>query len=215
MDSHLQIISGKYRGRKLSMPPSARPTQNRARIALFNMLDEIRKSGVGSRESCLSNASHLGTSRFPESESSRLLIPDSRFTVWDAFAGSGAFGIEFLSRNWAKCVIFTDTDADAVKAIRKNLTGIDFDAVVYQKDALVAAKEFGKASDVVFIDPPYDKPELGERLVSMLAEMAKPGTIIILEKEKGKREEEKGNENFTILKDKIYGRSHFFIMRKN
>jgi hypothetical protein len=39
MDSKLQIISGKHRGRKLRLPPDARPTQNRARIALFNMME--------------------------------------------------------------------------------------------------------------------------------------------------------------------------------
>ncbi|MBP5707580.1 MAG: RsmD family RNA methyltransferase, partial [Alphaproteobacteria bacterium] len=64
MESKLQIISGKYRGRKLSLPASARPTQNRARIALFNMLE------------------------------SNIIDPTDKFTVWDAFAGSGAFGIE-------------------------------------------------------------------------------------------------------------------------
>ncbi|MBQ8728761.1 MAG: RsmD family RNA methyltransferase, partial [Alphaproteobacteria bacterium] len=35
----MQIISGQFRGRKLQLPPDARPTQNRARIALFNMLE--------------------------------------------------------------------------------------------------------------------------------------------------------------------------------
>ena len=41
MKSNLQIISGKYRGKKLVLPPDARPTQNMARGALFNMLNEI------------------------------------------------------------------------------------------------------------------------------------------------------------------------------
>lgn len=41
MDSKLQIISGAYRGRKLCLPPDARPTQNRARIALFNMIQSM------------------------------------------------------------------------------------------------------------------------------------------------------------------------------
>ncbi len=41
MDSKLQIISGKYRGKKLILPPDARPTQNLARGALFNMLNEL------------------------------------------------------------------------------------------------------------------------------------------------------------------------------
>ena len=64
MDSKLQIISGAYRGRKLRLPPNARPTQNRARIALFNMLE----SGI--------------------------VDFNQNLSVWDAFAGyleSGKF----------------------------------------------------------------------------------------------------------------------------
>ncbi len=41
MESNLQIISGQYRGRRLYLPPSARPTQNRARMAIFNMLASL------------------------------------------------------------------------------------------------------------------------------------------------------------------------------
>ena len=78
MNSKLQIISGKFRGRKLYLPPNARPTQQRARAALFNML----ASGVVGTDGCIN--------------------------VWDAFAGSGAFGIEFISRYPNAKVVFTD-----------------------------------------------------------------------------------------------------------
>ena len=47
MDSKLQIISGMHRGRKLALPRGARPTQNRARIALFNMLMSIADTAPG------------------------------------------------------------------------------------------------------------------------------------------------------------------------
>ena len=77
MKSNLQIISGKYRGKKLCLPPDARPTQNMARGALFNMLYEI-------------------------------IDIDKPIAVWDVFAGSGAFGIECLSRFNNTAVVFTD-----------------------------------------------------------------------------------------------------------
>ncbi|MCL2889880.1 MAG: RsmD family RNA methyltransferase, partial [Alphaproteobacteria bacterium] len=122
MNSKLQIISGKYGGRKLALPVAARPTQNKARIALFNMLDEVLGANMRSQ------------------------------TVWDAFAGSGEFGIEFLSRDWANDVIFTDIDSDAIKTINKNLVGIARNPIIRQIDATVAADKFGAAADVIFID---------------------------------------------------------------
>ena len=133
--------------------------------------------------------------------------------VWDAFAGSGAFGIEFLSRNWAKYAIFTDTNAGAVRTIRKNLTGIDGDAIVKTTDALSAADEFGPRADVIFLDPPYADHELGEKLVKKLSRIAKAGAIVVWEQEQGTGTG-KRNGNFTILKDKTYGRARFLIMKK-
>ena len=91
MDSKLQIISGIYRGRKLDLPRGARPTQNRARIALFNMLE----SGI--------------------------IQPNEKIKVWDTFAGSGAFGIECLSRYPNAVGTFTDIANDSIKTVRNNL----------------------------------------------------------------------------------------------
>ena len=88
MDSKLQIISGRFHGRKLYLPPNARPTQNRARAALFNML------------------------------AAGLVNVGDNLCVWDAFAGSGAFGIEFLSRYPNSRVIFTDIDPESRVASR-------------------------------------------------------------------------------------------------
>ncbi|MCL1786168.1 MAG: RsmD family RNA methyltransferase [Alphaproteobacteria bacterium] len=178
MNSNLQIISGKFRGRKLALPKDARPTQNRARIALFNMLDDLRLSPT---------------------------------TVWDAFAGSGAFGIEFLSRGAARHVIFTDKDADSIKTINKNLAGFDKDSfTIKQADAIAAAAELAARADLVFVDPPYAEPSLGEKLVAAL----RPGTIVVWEME-GIGHKAYGIDGFEILKHKKYGRAEFIIMRKN
>ena len=108
MDSKLQIISGKHRGRKLRLPPDARPTQNRARIALFNMLE----SGIVDLSEPLS--------------------------VWDAFAGSGAFGLECLSRYSDLNVIFTDVSPTSLKTVRDNLNVLGETAIVKQADAIAS-----------------------------------------------------------------------------
>jgi len=188
MDSNLQIISGKFRGRKLALPATARPTQNRARIALFNILNSTLKTKA---------ATTCGDG--------------SKLTVWDAFAGSGAFGIEFLSRGWAARAIFTDNAPASIKAINKNLNGFDAgEFTVKQTDALAAATEFGPHADIVFVDPPYENPELGEKLI---AAITKPGAIIVWETEKS-YQLAMSNEQFDVLKDKIYGRARLLILQK-
>ncbi len=94
MNSNLQIISGKLRGKKLFLPANARPTQNKARIAIFNML----MSGI-----------------FDFTKD---------FKVWDVFAGSGAVGCEFLSRFENANVLFTDLSSDSIKTIQKNVDNL-------------------------------------------------------------------------------------------
>ena len=136
MDSKLQIISGAYRGRRLRLPPDARPTQNRARIALFNMIE----SGV------------VDTS--------------GNLMVWDAFAGSGAFGIECLSRYAGARVVFTDTSPTSIKTIRDNLAtlAVGVRASVVQMDAIGAVNKYGVGANLIFVDPPYVDENLGRAL---------------------------------------------------
>ena len=181
----MQIISGMYRGRKLKLPPEARPTQNRARIALFNMLESgIVDAGTG-------------------------------MVVWDAFAGSGAFGMECVSRYPNAKVIFTDVSPTSIKTVRDNLSqlGVGVRASVFQNDAIGAIGRFGADADVVFVDAPYDNAELGCAFVKRLGTVAKSGAILIWEQEA---------TNFVpadetlweILRDKTYGRARFLILEK-
>lgn len=176
MNSNLQIISGKFRGRKLALPDGARPTQNRARIALFNILTSLDVAPA---------------------------------IVWDAFAGSGAFGLEFMSRTDAT-VIFTDL---SVKTVQKNLFA---PATVVQTDAINALQKYGAISDLIFIDPPYAEPALGAAFVRKLTPIAKPGAILVWEFENiGTGDLVFGTGNWDILRDKTYGRARFIILRKS
>ncbi|MBQ6359641.1 MAG: 16S rRNA (guanine(966)-N(2))-methyltransferase RsmD [Lachnospiraceae bacterium] len=84
-------------------------------------------------------------------------IPGARFL--DLFAGSGAIGIEALSRGAAECV-FAEKDMRAVKVIRENLrhTKLDADARVMPGDAgvvLAGLDREGRSFDIIFMDPPY------------------------------------------------------------
>lgn len=184
MNSNLQIISGRFRGRKLSLPRDARPTQNRSRIALFNMLE----SGI-------------------------MRFGNKPFVVWDAFAGSGAFGIELLSRYPLANAIFTDSSTDSIKTIKNNLNAIE-NATVANVDTISVIDKYAPKADIVFIDPPYADAKLGALLVKKLAKMSKPNTIIVWEME-NTFNPEINTEFFTVLKDKIYGRARFLIIKTN
>ena len=185
MDSKLQIISGVFRGRKLRLPPDARPTQNRARIALFNMLE----SGI--------------------------IAPGDHFNVWDAFAGSGAFGLECLSRYPNATVVFTDTSATSIKTVRDNLATLNIGprATVVHADAIFSNQKYVSQSDLIFIDAPYSNPELGLSFVAGATQYAKSGTILIWEQEVTNKHEPNTTQ-WDILRDKTYGRARFLILQR-
>ena len=84
--------------------------------------------------------------------------------VLDLFAGSGQLGLEALSRG-ARYAVFIDTDPAAQKLIKENikLCGFTNIATVYRRDALDYLKRC-EAFDLIFIDPPYASPFVGEAL---------------------------------------------------
>jgi 16S rRNA (guanine966-N2)-methyltransferase len=142
----MRVIAGKYRGRPLRSLPGTdiRPTSDRLRETLFNVL----------------------TAGNPEALEG---------SVWlDLFAGTGAVGIEALSRG-AKHVYFVETAAGATKLIERNLQSLgivagykilreDLSGVLWrlQRQHIVA--------DVVFLDPPYRMQHAYEETLTALAE---------------------------------------------
>ena len=186
MDSKLQIISGVHRGRKLYLPVGARPTQNMARTAIFNML-------------------------------TGLLFDWQNLVAWDAFAGSGALGIEILSRNPQSTVIFTDTSDDSIAVVQKNIAQLGLDWTRYQIDknnSLERIWKYGPRVNLVFVDPPYSNPTLGIDFIQKLADKVLAGTLVVQEIESSvpyAPDETK----WTILRDKKYGRARFLILRRN
>ena len=185
MESKLQIISGMFRGRKLRLPPNARPTQNRARIALFNMLE----SGI--------------------------VDAGAEMVVWDAFAGSGVFGMECLSRYATASVVFTDVAPTSIKTVRDNLAalGVGPRASVIQADAIAAVDKYGAGADLIFVDPPYADENLGRAFVARVAGVARAGTVLIWEQEVG-HEAQPDVRVWDVLRDKTYGRARFLILQK-
>ena len=124
----------------------------------------------------------------------------------DLFAGSGALGIEALSRGMDK-MIFVDQNFKAVKVIKANLNQLDLmsQAEVYKNNADRALKALAKREvqfDVIFLDPPYNKGLINEA-ISRIAEfnLLKENGIIVCEFSH--------NEEITIAPFQMIKRYHY------
>lgn len=152
----MRIVAGKFRGKTLTSPSddSIRPTSDRARESMFNIL--------GSR---------LG----PVLVGKRVL---------DLFAGTGALGLEALSRGAAH-VTFVETGAEARGLIRDHIEAFGAAGItkLLRRDAtaLGAPGSFGQF-DLIFLDPPYNQG-LGEKALAELAGNGwiAPGATIVWE----------------------------------
>jgi 16S rRNA (guanine966-N2)-methyltransferase len=157
----MRVIAGIYRSRALHSMPGfdLRPTSDRLRETLFNVLTAGNPSALEG-------------------------------TVWiDLYAGTGAVGIEALSRG-AAMVHFVESSAKAAELIHKNLRSLGVsNSEVLKQDAVRALRmlETRKiVADVVFLDPPYRMDEAYKQTLENLAEssLLKPEGIVIAEHEK-------------------------------
>ena len=104
--------------------------------------------------------------------------------VLDLYAGSGALGIEALSRG-AESAVFVERDQQALAALRRNLDAVGADAEVRRQDvARFLAQPEGKF-DLVFCDPPYDvAPRIAGRLAESLPALLEESARIVTESDK-------------------------------
>lgn len=189
----LKIIGGKHRGRTIATPEgqTTRPTASRARESLFNILAHANWSGVDVRG---------GTSPLIEAR------------VLDAFAGSGALGLEALSRGAAHAT-FLDSDATAIKLIGENLRklGETAQAKVIRADA-TRPPPGREACDLVFLDPPY-RSGLAAPALAALAEAGwlRPGAIATVEL--ASTEDIVPPAGFETIDERRYGAAKILILR--
>jgi 16S rRNA (guanine966-N2)-methyltransferase len=158
----MRVIAGQYRSRRLLSLPGVdlRPTADKLRQTLFNVL----------------------TAGNPEALEG---------SVWlDLYAGTGAVGIEALSRGAAK-VHFVESSAKAADLIRQNLKslGVNSGAQVLSQNvsrSLRALEELGVVAGYVFLDPPYSMEEEYSQTLASLASssLVQAQTIIVAEHEK-------------------------------
>ncbi len=144
-------------------------------------------------------------------------IEDS--TVLDLFAGSGAIGIEFLSRR-AEKAYFCDVSIKAIEMIEQNLnkTKLKEKAEVFNKDYLKCIEELKNIQfDIIFLDPPYKEKFSIEALKRINeAKMLKNGGIIIIETDEPERDlKEISNINidYKIYDLRKYGRVSLIFLK--
>ena len=144
-----------------------------------------------------------------------ILAPELRgAAVLDLFAGSGALGIEALSRGGERAV-FVDKSPKAVAVIKKNLESsrLRERATILERDSLDYLRDCGGGFDLIFLDPPYGGG-LYERALGLIAEkkLLSPGGAVAAE-----WDEAVGApafpEGFVREKDRRYGRVHISILR--
>ncbi len=184
----MRITGGSLRGRKLAAPSgmATRPSTDRLREALFNILAHGRLA--------------------PELSGARVV---------DLFAGSGALGLEALSRG-ASFALFIDDAAAARAAIRRNIEALDLaeKTKVWRRDARKPGRCAPFAPfDLAFLDPPYGKG-LAEPALAALAAggWLKPGAWAVVEE--SARADFSPPPPFTRLESRDYGdtRLHFLRM---
>jgi len=185
----MRIVGGKHRGRRLLAPPGerVRPTSDRAREALFNILSHGRLAAEG--------------------------VPFADAVVLDAFAGTGVLGLEALSRGAAEA-LFIEQDREALVILRRNIAalGEDAHARIISGDATRPPRA-PSACGLAFIDPPY-RSGLAAPAVAALdaAGWLMPGALAILEL--GAREELAPPAGFILLDERVYGAARLVFLRR-
>jgi 16S rRNA (guanine966-N2)-methyltransferase len=145
-------------------------------------------------------------------------MPGAR--VLDLFAGSGALGIEALSRG-ASSVVFVEGDRQPAQIIESNLARTKLKGRVRQQDVFDFLRHASGAEmfDVIFADPPYEKTEAGERFTEkLLANEALPHLmdadgIFVLEKQPTEALPEM--KHWRLLRQKIYGATEVLFLTQS
>lgn len=185
----MRIVAGRLRGRAIVAPEGqvTRPTSDRARQAIFNVLE------------------HAAWAERLEG-----------LRIIDLYAGSGALGFEAMSRGAGFC-LFVETDDWARGAIRENADayGLMGATRVHRRSAIDLGVRPGSAGapfDLAFLDPPYGQG-LGDQTLARLLDggWLKPGGIVVFER--GSEEPEIETPGYERLDARDYGAARVLFLR--
>lgn len=176
--SSVRILAGRWRGKRLEVPPGARPTSGRAREALFDIL---QGSVVGGR-------------------------------VLDLYAGSGAIGLEALSRGAAEAV-FVETEHGALDANVARCAPASRTVQVIGSDARRAIDRLAREKrifELVFADPPYSRGV--SALTASIGQLVAPGGRLVLQTDADGEAPEIAE--FSAPERRAYSRNVFWIYER-
>ena len=183
----MRVVGGRLRGRTIASPAShdIRPTADRLRESLFNILMHAYDDSV----------------------------TDAR--VLDLFAGTGALGIEAVSRG-AAFTLFVDNGAEARALLRQNVEALGLGGVtkVYRRDATNPGPAYPvEPFSLAFLDPPYGKG-LGEKALASLRDGGWLTTQALVVVEDSKAAAFKAPDGFEEIERRAYDDTEFVILRK-
>jgi 16S rRNA (guanine966-N2)-methyltransferase len=138
-----------------------------------------------------------------------LIGPVDGATVLDLFAGSGALGLEALSRG-ADRAVFVESDRDACRTINANLDKLKLHGTVLCQDVLRAVGAERGVYDLVLCDPPYDFDRT--RLTTQLARLLQPDGLLVYES--SSREEAPEVPPLTEMTSRKYGSARLTLFRR-
>jgi 16S rRNA (guanine966-N2)-methyltransferase len=182
----MRIVGGRLKGRNLAAPSSRdiRPTADRLRESVFNILIHAYDD------------------------------PISGARVLDLFAGTGALGIEAVSRG-AAFALFVDNGAEARALLRNNVEALGLGGVtkVYRRDATnLGPVHPMEPFSLVFLDPPY-RMKLAEKALGSLRDggwLTKDALLVV---EEAKAAEFAAPEGFEELERRVYDDTEFVVLR--
>jgi 16S rRNA (guanine966-N2)-methyltransferase len=179
----MRIVAGSHRGRRIEAPAD----------------DRIRPTSDRIRESLFNMLGHR-------------LGGFSGKRVLDGFAGTGALGLEALSRG-AAFAQFVDRDRDALALCRRNATALGLvQRAAFQLADMTLSPPGGDPFDLVLLDPPYGQGLAGKALETLSdAGRLEPGAVIVIEADRAQPEQIP--PKFVIADSRDYGRTRITLVR--
>ena len=188
----MRIISGKFRGKKLIKfnKEGIKPTTDKMRESIFNIVISYLKINEKNNN-----------------------IPFEKFNVLDIFAGTGALGLESISRG-AENVTFIEKSKDNLRVLYKNIDHLKVSKKVkIIKRSIRMVKKIDGKFDLIFMDPPYQMDLIIKKTLKKILDfkIIKKETLIILEY--AKRKKINIPKDFKIIKEKDYGNSSLKLIK--
>lgn len=172
--NHVTITGGKFKGRRIKLPPGNRfhPMGERQRLALMNSIADELKDAY----------------------------------VMDAFAGSGALGVEAISRG-AQFVVFSEKDPVVMQYLQDMATGFNLPCSAVWPEAVGNGTLNPDSFEIIFVDPPYDEFNVPSELFPLLRD---DGLLVVSHPEGA----DLSNIPFKKLSSKSYAGANITIFRK-